>query len=123
MSPSAAVPSRTVRYESVVGTFDNALPLDTSFFRESWGELERLVGDADRDAPIMTYCTGGIRCVKASFRAYLVQSTMYAVQIFFSLFWSSRVGLHFSAVITCCVQPPDAHHSAPLCKHRFCTVC
>lgn len=52
------------RYESVVGTFDKALPLDTSFFRESWGELERLVGDADRDAPIMTYCTGGIRCVK-----------------------------------------------------------
>ncbi|CAM9737612.1 unnamed protein product, partial [Ectocarpus sp. 8 AP-2014] len=58
-------------YESVVGTFDKALPLDTSFFRESWGELERLVGDADRDAPIMTYCTGGIRCVKIA--AYLEQ--------------------------------------------------
>ncbi|CAM9783509.1 unnamed protein product [Pylaiella littoralis] len=58
-------------YESVVGTFDDALPLDTSFFRESWGELERLVGDSDRDAPIMTYCTGGIRCVKIA--AYLEQ--------------------------------------------------
>lgn len=55
---------RRQRYESVVGTFDKALPLDTSFFRESWGELERLVGNSDRDAPIMTYCTGGIRCVK-----------------------------------------------------------
>ena len=51
-------------YESVVGAFEKAVPLETSFFRESWGELERLVGDADRDAPIMTYCTGGIRCVK-----------------------------------------------------------
>lgn len=51
-------------YESVVGTFESAIPLETSFFRESWGELERLVGNADRDAPIMTYCTGGIRCVK-----------------------------------------------------------
>ncbi|CAN0418575.1 unnamed protein product, partial [Hapterophycus canaliculatus] len=51
-------------YESTVGTFERALPLETSFFRESWGELERLVGDTDRDAPIMTYCTGGIRCVK-----------------------------------------------------------
>ena len=48
----------------MVGTFDKALPLETSFFRESWGELERLVGETDRDAPIMTYCTGGIRCVK-----------------------------------------------------------
>lgn len=53
-------------YESNVGTFEKAVPLGTSFFRESWGELERLVGDADRDAPIMTYCTGGIRCVKVS---------------------------------------------------------
>lgn len=53
-----------MRYESTIGTFDRALPLETSFFRESWGELERLVGNADRDAPVMTYCTGGIRCVK-----------------------------------------------------------
>lgn len=51
-------------YETEVGTFEKAVPLETSFFRESWGELERLVGDADRDTPIMTYCTGGIRCVK-----------------------------------------------------------
>ncbi|CAM9358336.1 unnamed protein product, partial [Sphacelaria rigidula] len=58
-------------YESEVGTFENAVPLDTSFFRESWGELERLVGNADRNAPIMTYCTGGIRCVKVA--AYLEQ--------------------------------------------------
>ncbi|CAM9524683.1 unnamed protein product [Scytosiphon promiscuus] len=58
-------------YESTVGTFDRALPLETSFFRESWGELERLVGNTDRDAPIMTYCTGGIRCVKIA--AYLEQ--------------------------------------------------
>eukprot|EP00752_Nemacystus_decipiens_P011426 g10147.t1 len=58
-------------YETEVGTFEKAVPLETSFFRESWGELERLVGDADRDAPIMTYCTGGIRCVKIA--AYLEQ--------------------------------------------------
>ena len=60
-------PTNNHRYESEVGTFENAVPLDTSFFRESWGELERLVGNADRNAPIMTYCTGGIRCVKVRY--------------------------------------------------------
>ncbi|CAN0035127.1 unnamed protein product, partial [Discosporangium mesarthrocarpum] len=58
-------------YESEVGLFDTAQPLQTSFFRESWGELERLLGSADKDAPIMTYCTGGIRCVKIA--AFLEQ--------------------------------------------------
>lgn len=51
-------------YESEVGVFDGAVPLNTTFFRESWPVLEDVLKDTPKDAPIMTYCTGGIRCVK-----------------------------------------------------------
>lgn len=51
-------------YESEVGLFEGAVPLNTTFFRESWPVLEALLKDTPRDAPILTYCTGGIRCVK-----------------------------------------------------------
>ncbi|KAJ1431973.1 hypothetical protein B484DRAFT_448110 [Ochromonadaceae sp. CCMP2298] len=58
-------------YESDVGLFTGALPLNTTFFRESWAALDELLKDTPRDAPILTYCTGGIRCVKVN--AYLQQ--------------------------------------------------
>jgi predicted sulfurtransferase len=49
------------KYESDVGRFDGALPLDTETFQESWAALERILKDKDPATPIMTYCTGGIR--------------------------------------------------------------
>ena len=58
-------------YESDVGIFDNAIPLNTTFFRESWDALDSILKDKDKDTQIMTYCTGGIRCVKIN--AYLEQ--------------------------------------------------
>ena len=58
-------------YESDVGIFENAIPLNTTFFRESWDALDEVLANAPKDAPIMTYCTGGIRCVKIN--AYLEQ--------------------------------------------------
>lgn len=58
-------------YESRIGKFKNALALDIDNFRDfpekSLKELEQL-----KDKEIITYCTGGIRCEKAS--AYLVQN-------------------------------------------------
>jgi predicted sulfurtransferase len=62
-------------YESDVGKFKNAIPLNTTFFRESWDSLEAVLKDVPKDAPIMTYCTGGIRCVKVN--AYLEQKMGY----------------------------------------------
>ena len=47
------------------------MPLGTGKFSESWDALREKVADAPRDAPIMTFCTGGIRCVKAN--AFLEQ--------------------------------------------------
>ena len=58
-------------YESDVGVFDKAIPLNTTFFRESWDALDEILNDVPKDRPIMTYCTGGIRCVKIN--AYLEQ--------------------------------------------------
>lgn len=51
-------------YETDVGSFKNAIPLNTTFFRESWAALEEVLRGTPRDTPVLTYCTGGIRCVK-----------------------------------------------------------
>lgn len=49
-------------YETDVGIFEGAEPLGTENFRESWDVLRKRLADTPKDAPIMTYCTGGIRC-------------------------------------------------------------
>lgn len=58
-------------YESDVGRFDNAISLNTTFFHESWPVLDEILENVPKDAPVMTYCTGGIRCVKIN--AYIEQ--------------------------------------------------
>jgi predicted sulfurtransferase/predicted O-methyltransferase YrrM len=58
-------------YETDVGRFEGAEPLETENFRDSWTVLEERLSEVPKDAPIMTYCTGGIRCVKVG--AYLTQ--------------------------------------------------
>ena len=58
-------------YETDVGRFEGAEPLDTVNFRESWNVLKERLADTPKDAPLFTYCTGGIRCVKVG--AYLTQ--------------------------------------------------
>jgi predicted sulfurtransferase len=58
-------------YETSVGRFEGAEPLETENFRESWDVLKSRLADTPKDSPIMTYCTGGIRCVKVG--AYLTQ--------------------------------------------------
>lgn len=63
-------------YETDVGRFVGAEPLETQTFRESWDALKKRLTDTPKDAPIMTYCTGGIRCVKVG--AYLTQELGFA---------------------------------------------
>lgn len=52
-------------YEIDVGTFPAALDPGTDSFRQFPAFAERLADEA-RDRPIAMYCTGGIRCEKAS---------------------------------------------------------
>lgn len=52
-------------YEIEVGTFPGALDPQTDSFRQFAGFAEGLAA-GDRDRPVAMFCTGGIRCEKAS---------------------------------------------------------
>ena len=58
-------------YESEVGRFENAIVPDVDTSRELLPEVKRLLQGHEQDE-ILLYCTGGIRCEKAS--AYLINS-------------------------------------------------
>lgn len=53
-------------YESQMGTFDGAIGLNTTTFAESWERLDKVLENVDKDARILTFCTGGIRCIKTN---------------------------------------------------------
>jgi UPF0176 protein len=52
-------------YESEVGYFQDAIRPDVETFREALPLVEEML-DEQKDKPIVMYCTGGIRCEKAS---------------------------------------------------------
>jgi UPF0176 protein len=52
-------------YESEVGHFQNAICPDVDTFKESLPVVEKMLAD-NKDKAIVMYCTGGIRCEKAS---------------------------------------------------------
>ena len=57
------------KFEYEIGHFRQAMTLDTNTYSESYDSLQQmLVNDlkADKKRPIYMYCTGGIRCEKAS---------------------------------------------------------
>ena len=62
-------------YESDMGTFEHAQLLNTTKFSESWDILNNILNDIPKDTRILTFCTGGIRCVKVN--AYLRQKLGY----------------------------------------------
>ena len=57
-------------YESAIGEFENSVSPNTASFREFPGYVQENL-DPSRDRRIAMYCTGGIRCEKAT--AYLRQ--------------------------------------------------
>ena len=73
-------------YESSVGSFVGAEPLGTEVFSESWSVLRERLRDVPRSRPIMTFCTGGIRCVKTN--AFLEQ------ELGFTSTYRLRDGIH-----------------------------
>ena len=58
-------------YESEVGRFENALIPDVDTSRELLPEVKKMLKGHEEDE-ILLYCTGGIRCEKAS--AYLIKN-------------------------------------------------
>lgn len=63
--PETVVIDMRNHYESEVGRFENARCPDVDTFKE---ELQQVIEefDSNRDQKILMYCTGGIRCEKAS---------------------------------------------------------
>jgi UPF0176 protein len=67
--PRTIVVDMRNHYEYEVGHFEEALPVPSDTFREQLPMAAAMLGDK-KDHPIIMYCTGGIRCEKAS--AYLL---------------------------------------------------
>ena len=53
-------------YESEIGHFDGAITPDVDTFRDSLDIIEADLKDHKKDKNLLMYCTGGIRCEKAS---------------------------------------------------------
>jgi len=53
-------------YESEIGHFDSAITPDVDTFRDSLPIIEEELADHKEDKNLLMYCTGGIRCEKAS---------------------------------------------------------
>jgi len=63
--PETIVVDMRNHYESEVGYFEKAIRPDVETFREALPIVEKLLEDK-KENPIVMYCTGGIRCEKAS---------------------------------------------------------
>ena len=53
-------------YESEIGHFKGAFTPDVDTFRESLPFIEQILDEQKKDKKLLMYCTGGIRCEKAS---------------------------------------------------------
>jgi len=63
--PQVLIVDMRNHYEYAVGHFENAIGLKAETFREALPEAKLLLSGAE-GRPIILYCTGGIRCEKAS---------------------------------------------------------
>lgn len=63
--PNTIIVDMRNHYESEVGHFKNALLPDVDTFREELAVVEDLLAN-EKEKTILMYCTGGIRCEKAS---------------------------------------------------------
>lgn len=63
--PDTLVVDMRNHYESEVGYFEGAICPDVETFREALPLVEEMLSE-DKDKNIIMYCTGGIRCEKAS---------------------------------------------------------
>ncbi|WP_395043573.1 rhodanese-related sulfurtransferase [Flavobacterium sp.] len=65
-NPNTIVVDMRNHYESEIGHFVNAITPDVETFRESLPIIEEQLQEHKEDKNLLMYCTGGIRCEKAS---------------------------------------------------------
>ncbi len=64
--PNTVLVDMRNHYESEIGRFKNAITPDVDTFRDSLDIIEEQLKDHKEDKKLVMYCTGGIRCEKAS---------------------------------------------------------
>jgi UPF0176 protein len=64
--PNAILLDMRNHYESEIGHFEGAVTPDVDTFRDSLDIIEEALKDNKEDKKLVMYCTGGIRCEKAS---------------------------------------------------------
>ncbi len=64
--PNTVLVDMRNHYESEIGHFKNAVTPDVDTFRDSLDIIEKDLKDHKEDKNLVMYCTGGIRCEKAS---------------------------------------------------------
>lgn len=64
--PDTIVLDMRNHYESEIGHFEGAVTPDVTTFRESLPIIDEMLKDHKEDKKLLMYCTGGIRCEKAS---------------------------------------------------------
>ena len=64
--PNTVLVDMRNHYESEIGHFKNAVTPDVDTFRESLDLIEEDLREHKEDKKLVMYCTGGIRCEKAS---------------------------------------------------------
>ncbi|TLP80805.1 rhodanese-related sulfurtransferase [Maribacter sp. ACAM166] len=64
--PNTVLVDMRNHYESEIGHFKNAVTPDVDTFRDSLDIIERDLANHKKDKKLVMYCTGGIRCEKAS---------------------------------------------------------
>ncbi len=64
--PESVVVDMRNHYESEIGHFDKAITPDVDTFRDSLDIIEEQLAEHKEDKKLVMYCTGGIRCEKAS---------------------------------------------------------
>ena len=64
--PDSVVVDMRNHYESEIGHFENAITPDVDTFRDSLDIIEKQLAGHKEDKKLVMYCTGGIRCEKAS---------------------------------------------------------
>ncbi|NKI26792.1 rhodanese-related sulfurtransferase [Arenibacter sp. 6A1] len=64
--PNTVLVDMRNHYESEIGRFKNAITPDVDTFRDSLDIIEKDLAEHKEDKKLVMYCTGGIRCEKAS---------------------------------------------------------
>jgi UPF0176 protein len=75
-NPATVIVDMRNYYEYEVGHFENAIEVPSDTFREQLPMAAEMLEDK-KDTPVVMYCTGGIRCEKAS--AYLKHQGFHQV--------------------------------------------